>query len=106
VKYEALSIEARAKALLRLGRTHEAIADLTRATEMIRSIGDPAIFLRVAASLLTVEGNDALLAETQATAQRIIAALPDEELRHRFQAAEPVQSLARFGSWAAKSGSV
>jgi class 3 adenylate cyclase/tetratricopeptide (TPR) repeat protein len=96
VKYHALSLESRAKALLRLGRTHEAIADLKSATDIVRSMGDPAIFLRVAASLLAIEGNDTLLAETQATAQRIIAALADEVMRHRFEAAEPVQLLARL----------
>jgi hypothetical protein len=79
-----------------LGQTHEAIADLKSATALVRSMGDPAIFLRVAISLLTVEGNDALLAETQATVQRIIAALPDEEMRRHFEAAEPVQLLARL----------
>jgi tetratricopeptide (TPR) repeat protein len=96
VKYHALSLEARAKALMMLGQTHEAIADLKSATALVRSMGDPAIFLRVAISLLTLEGNDALLAETQATAQRIIAALPDEEMRRHFEAAEPVQLLARL----------
>jgi tetratricopeptide (TPR) repeat protein len=96
VKYQAFGLETRAKALHALGRTHEAIADLKKAVDMIRAIGDPAIFLRVATSLLAIEGDDALLAETQAMAQRIIANLPDEEMRRRFEAAEPVLMLNKL----------
>jgi class 3 adenylate cyclase/tetratricopeptide (TPR) repeat protein len=96
VKYHALGLESRAKALYALGRTHEAIADLKKAVDMIRAIGDPAIFLRVATSLLAIEGNDTLLAETQAVTQRIIANLPDEEMRRHFEAAEPVLMLNKL----------
>jgi hypothetical protein len=96
VKYHALGLESRAKALHALGRTHEAIADLKKAIDMIRAIGDPAIFLRVATSLLAIEGNDTLLVETQAVAQRIIANLPDEEMRRQFEAAEPVLMLNKL----------
>ena len=58
-------------------------------------IGDPALFLRVAASLLSIEGDDTLLAEARAAVERIREALP-EELRRRFVEAEPVRLVARL----------
>jgi len=61
-----------------------------------RGTAYPAIFLRLAIALLSIEGNDILLAETRAIARRIRAALPNAEMRRRFEAAEPVQSLARW----------
>ncbi len=93
VKYHALGLHSRASALHALGRDHEAIANLKEAVDMTRATSDPAIFLRIATSLLAIEGNDALLAETQASAQCIITNLPNEEMRHRFEAAESVQLL-------------
>jgi class 3 adenylate cyclase/DNA-binding SARP family transcriptional activator len=93
-KYHALSLESRARALTRLNRTHEAVADLQSAVDIGRSIGDPAIFLRVATSLLAAAGDDDLLAETQAAARRISAALSDEAIRRHFEAGEPMQVLA------------
>ena len=93
VKYQAAGLETRAKALTSLGRKHEAITDLRSAVELARPVGDPAMFLRAAAALLTLEGDDALLAEARATARRIIAALPDEEIIRCFTASEPVRVL-------------
>jgi class 3 adenylate cyclase/tetratricopeptide (TPR) repeat protein len=93
VKYQAAGLETRAKALAALGRKHEAIAGLHRAVELVRPVGDPAMFLRVAASLLVLDGDDALLAEARSTARRIIAALPDEEMTRCFTVAEPVRVL-------------
>ena len=93
VKYQVAGLETRAKALAALGRKHEAIAGLHSAVELARPVGDPAMFLRAAAALLALEGNDQLLAETRAMARRIIAALPDEEMIRRFKAAEPVRVL-------------
>ncbi len=93
VKYQVAGLETRAKALASLGRKHEAIAGLHSAVELARPVGDPAMFLRTASSLLTLDGNDALLAETRTVARRIIAALPDEEMIRRFKAAEPVRVL-------------
>ena len=88
--------ETRARTLIAAGRTHEAIADLQQATALVRSIGDPAVFLRVAASLLAVAGDDALLAETHATLQRLRAALPNSTMQARFEMAEPVRLVARL----------
>ncbi len=95
-KYHALGLHSRASALHALGRDHEAAANLKEAADMIRATGDPAIFLRIATALLAIEGDDALLAETQASAQRIITNLPNEEMRHRFEAAEAVQLLNKL----------
>jgi hypothetical protein len=93
VKYEVLGMQTYAQALAALGRTKEAVSELYDATERARSVGDPALFLSVAAALLAVEGNDALLAETQATVERIAAALPDD-LRRIFLDAEAVRLIA------------
>lgn len=96
VKYEALALWTRARALHTLGRTHEAIADLQRAVNLARRIGDPASFLRTATALLEMAGDDALLSEARATAKKILTALPDEEMRQRFLAAEPVRALGNL----------
>jgi hypothetical protein len=94
VKYQVAGLETRAKALAALGRKHEAIAGLRSAVELARPVGDPAMFLRPAVSLLALDGNDQLLAETRTMARRIIAALPDEEMIRRFKAAESVGVLS------------
>ena len=96
VKYEVAGLGTRAKALAALGRKPEAIADLRKALELSRPVGDPAMFLRASTALLAIEGDDALLAEACAAAQRIVGALPNEEMRSRFLAAEPVRLLGRL----------
>jgi DNA-binding SARP family transcriptional activator/tetratricopeptide (TPR) repeat protein len=94
VKYEAAGLGTRAKALRALGRTREAISDLRRAIQLVRPAGDPAMFLRAAVGLLAIEGDDALAAETRTVADRIARALPNEDMRQRFESSEPV-SLVR-----------
>ena len=94
VKYHAIGLGTRASALAALGRTREAIADLRHAVELARPVGDPALFLRPATTLLSLDGDDALAAEARAAVERITAALPDPELRRRFVEAEPVRRLA------------
>jgi tetratricopeptide (TPR) repeat protein len=94
-KYEVLGMQTHAQALHTVGRTKEAIAELRAAVERARPVGDPAMFLRAAAALLAIEGNDALLAETWATAGRMVSALPDE-LRGVFLDAEPTRLIARL----------
>src|SRR5262249_32699285 len=98
VKYQAAGLETRAKALAALGRKHEAIAGLHSAVELARPVGDPTMFLRAAVSLLALDGNDHLLAETRTMARQIIAALPDEEMIRRFKVAEPVRVLGLLQS--------
>lgn len=94
-KYQALALKTHAEALVALGGTPEALVDLRNALEVTRSTTDPALFVQIAAAFLAVESDDALAQEAHATAQRISAALPTDELRHRFAAAEPVRLIAR-----------
>ncbi|MBI2201474.1 MAG: hypothetical protein HYU43_05990, partial [Armatimonadetes bacterium] len=95
VKYQTLGLWTRAQALHGLGRTREAIDALRRAVELARPIGDPAMFLRPVTALLAIEGSDTLLVEARVAAQKILAALPEETMRRRFQEAEPVRALLR-----------
>jgi class 3 adenylate cyclase/tetratricopeptide (TPR) repeat protein len=90
-KYQALGLSIRAQAVQGLGRAKEGLADLRAAVELARTLGDPALFLRVAIPLLALDGDDELLAAARSTAKRIAQALPDAELRHCFESAEPVQ---------------
>ena len=91
-----LGLGARAHALAGQGHTHAAIADLRHAVDLARPVGDPAMFVRAAAGLLALDGNDTLAAEAHATANQILVALPDTEMRHRFADAEVLQSLRRI----------
>lgn len=97
-KYQALGLGSRGQALASLGRRQDALAALRSASDITRSLGDPAGFLRSATALLTLEADDALAAEAGRTAERIAAAIPDQEMRLRFQAAEPVRLLGRPSS--------
>jgi tetratricopeptide (TPR) repeat protein len=94
-KYAVLGRQTHAQALHALGRTTEAIAELRAAIERARPVGDPALFLRVAAALLAIEGDDRLLAETQATVERMAAVLPDD-LRQVFLGSESARLVARL----------
>ncbi len=96
VKYQVIGLTTRAQALRALGRTKEAIADLSRAVTLARPVGDPALFLRPAAELLAVDGDDSLAAEAGTAVQRILGALPDADMRGRFEAAEPVRIAVRL----------
>jgi tetratricopeptide (TPR) repeat protein len=96
VKYQVAGLAARGRALDALGRTRQAIGDLRSAVDLARPVGDPAMLLRAATGLLALDGDDALAAEVRAAADRIAAALPDAEMRHRFAEAEPVRLLDRL----------
>jgi hypothetical protein len=93
VKYQALALKTRAQALIALGCMHEAIIDLRNALDVIRPTADPAMFLQIAATLLAVEGDDALAQEAYATAQLLSAALPNDEMQQIFAAAEPIRQI-------------
>ena len=54
------------------------------------------MLVRVAASLLAVEGDAALATEARQAADRVLAALPDDDMRRSFQAAEAVQLVYRL----------
>jgi predicted ATPase/tetratricopeptide (TPR) repeat protein/transcriptional regulator with XRE-family HTH domain len=96
VKYQVLGLKTRAEALVMLGRTPEALADMHNALALARSTGDPAMFVNAASALLAVETNDALAREAHTAAQRISAALPNDETRHAFETAEPVMLITRL----------
>jgi tetratricopeptide (TPR) repeat protein/transcriptional regulator with XRE-family HTH domain len=91
VKYEVAGLQVRGQVLAVLGRRHEAIAQLQGAVARARGTGDPAMFLRPAAALLAIAGDDALLTEARAMVERIAAALPEGTMRRHFLAAEPVR---------------
>jgi hypothetical protein len=93
VKYEVAGLGTRGQALAALGRTREAIPELQHAVALARPIGDPAMFLRAATALLAIDGSDALRDEARTAARRVTAALPDDAMRQRFKAAEPVRSV-------------
>jgi hypothetical protein len=95
-KYGILGLWARARALIRSGRTHEAIADLKKGLEEATRLDDPAVLLRLETTLLAVDGNDHLLNQTRETAQRILVELPTPAMRRAFQTAPSVQSLGPF----------
>ncbi|MGH7389458.1 MAG: ATP-binding protein [Candidatus Rokuibacteriota bacterium] len=95
IKYEAAGLETRAKALHAVGRTREAISDLRRAVQLVRPTGDPAMFLRAAAELLVIDGDDALAAESAAITDRISPALPSEDMRRRFESSLAVRVVRK-----------
>jgi hypothetical protein len=97
VKYEVTGLTTRARSLIRLGRSNEAIVDLRTALALARPVGDPALFLPPACELLRLDGDDELAEEGRAAVNRIAGALPDGDMRHRFELAEPVRLLSRPG---------
>jgi tetratricopeptide (TPR) repeat protein len=94
VKYQIAGLQTRAQALAALGRRRDAVVRLESAVALARPVGDPAMFLRAATTLLDIDGNDELLAEARAASDRIVASLSNEELTRRFKAAEPVRRLS------------
>jgi tetratricopeptide (TPR) repeat protein len=92
-KYEVLGLITLAEALHGLGHTHEAIQQLRAALDGARPLGDPVLFLRAAVPLLRLDGEDALLREAREVADRIAAALPDDQLRNCFEASEILKWL-------------
>jgi tetratricopeptide (TPR) repeat protein/transcriptional regulator with XRE-family HTH domain len=95
VKYQARGLEIRAQALAALGRIHEAIVLLQSAVDLVRTTGDPAMFLHAAGALLSLSGDDVLFVEAQARARAIVRALPDKDLIGRFLSAEAVRPLMK-----------
>jgi hypothetical protein len=60
---------------------------------MARRLGDPALFLRAAGPLLTMDGDAGLGAEARDAIIRISRGLPTTELQARFLGAEPIRDL-------------
>lgn len=93
VKYEALGLTTRSRALAAVGCTPDAIADIQRAVGLARDMGDPALFVRGASVLLALDGSDTLAAEARGHLEQIASALPDDTLRRTFESAEPVRAV-------------
>jgi hypothetical protein len=77
VKYEVAGLQVRGQALAAQGHTREALGPLQSAVARARGTGDPAMFLRAAAALLAIDGDEVLLAEARTAVDRIAGALPD-----------------------------
>ena len=92
-KYEVSALEVRARALAAAGRQHDGIALLRHALELVRPMGVPVLLVRVASALVSLDGDDALLAEARATAEKLYSALPTEPMRRRFLDASCVHAL-------------
>jgi len=92
-KYEAFALETRARALAASGLAREAITEVRRAVEVARPTGDPAMFFHAGSELLRLHQDEVIAQETLAAAQKILAALPQGEMRLRFQESESFQFL-------------
>ena len=55
-----------------------------------------AIGFSLPTTLLSTEGDDVLLSEARCASRRILAELPTDEMRRRFEAAEPVHMLGQL----------
>lgn len=95
-KYQAAGLTSRGSALAGMGRHKEAIPELRRAVQLATKMGDPALLLRAATPLLSIEPDEALVSETGKAVERIARALPGEEMRRRFEQAEPVRQIKRL----------
>jgi tetratricopeptide (TPR) repeat protein len=84
-KYEALGLCTLAAALWALGSTRQALEVSCAAVSVARPIGDPPLFLRAAAALLEIDGDETLVAEAAGTAARIADALPNARMRKCFE---------------------
>jgi ATP/maltotriose-dependent transcriptional regulator MalT len=96
VKYHMFGLGTRASALAALGREREAIAAARQGVDLIRPMQSSALFVRAAACLLALEGDDALLAEARDAVGRVTGALPSKTLRQSFLAAEPVRLINKL----------
>jgi hypothetical protein len=95
-KYESLGLATKARALHGLGRMRDAILDARSAVDVARSTADPALLLQTLDVLLALDGSDELAAEAHALSAQIAEALPDETMRRRFTASEPVRRIRRL----------
>jgi tetratricopeptide (TPR) repeat protein len=98
VKYHTFGLGTRASALAALGRKREAIATARLGLNLIRPIGAPALFVRAAAGLLALEGDDSVLAEARGAVEHISSALTSDTMCRSFLAAEPVELVMKWSS--------
>jgi DNA-binding CsgD family transcriptional regulator len=92
-KYESAGLATRAQALVALGRKREAIADLAAAVDVARVTADPAMFVRLAATMLRVEANASLAGETHDSIARILSAVSNPHMRRCFEESDTVQFI-------------
>lgn len=85
-KYEMLAHETRARVHLAMGQRAHGLADANAAFEQARRLGDPLLLFRVLTTLLALERTDERVHAARTLAQDILARLPGEALRMRFQA--------------------
>jgi DNA-binding winged helix-turn-helix (wHTH) protein/tetratricopeptide (TPR) repeat protein len=90
-KYEAAGLTVRAQGLQAIGRPREAVRDANLASSVARRVGDPALQVRILASLLCIIGDDELLQEVRAIIAKVRAALPAGS-RQAFEAAPLVRT--------------
>jgi tetratricopeptide (TPR) repeat protein len=95
VKYHVVALTTRAQALIGLDRTKEAITDLRAAVTLARPTEDSALFLRAAAGLIAIDGDDALADEARAAVARIAQSLPDPDMRLQFEIAVPTRLVSK-----------
>jgi tetratricopeptide (TPR) repeat protein len=95
VKYQVVALTTRAQALIELDRTNEAITDLRAAVALARPTADSALFLRAAASLIAIDGDDKLADEAQLVVDRIAESLEDPDMRLQFEKAEPARLVSK-----------
>src|SRR6185295_5921756 len=62
-----------------------------------RGTADPALFVRVAATMLRVEPDAPLAAEASASIGRILGAVSNPQLRRSFEDSEPVRFIHSVG---------
>jgi tetratricopeptide (TPR) repeat protein len=85
VKYQVLALTTRAQALIELDRTKEAITEFRNAVTLARPTEDLGLFLRPAAGLIAIDGDDTLADEARAIVARIARNLPDPDMRLQFE---------------------
>lgn len=85
-KYEMLAYETRARVYSAMGQRAEALADAHTAFAQARELGDPLLLFRALTTLLPLERTDPLVRVARTLAQDILARLPGEALRGRFEA--------------------
>ncbi|HEY2435001.1 MAG TPA: AAA family ATPase [Vicinamibacterales bacterium] len=85
LKYEALGLATRARALHHVG-SRQAVADARDAAAVARTLGDPAVLLECLIVHLEVDGSDAVEQEARRTGQRMLDALTRPALRLGFAA--------------------
>jgi hypothetical protein len=78
-----------------LRRPSEAQADRHEALALVRRASDPTSFLRAASELLRAREDEALQLEAREAARRIIADLPEGDLRRGFEQAAAIGPLLR-----------